>query len=59
MKDYIPIFVALIMSAPAWLAWRQSRKNHELVNSRMTELLTLTKSSSRAEGVEEERLRER
>lgn len=51
------IIVALITAIPptivAYLAWRESRRTHLTVNSRMTELLEATKASSRAKGKEE------
>ncbi len=34
----------------AFLAWRQTRKVHSLINSRLTELLRLTAESAHAEG---------
>ncbi len=51
LKD---ILVALIYTAPpsflAWLAWRQGKSSHKLVNSRMDELVALTRKSARAKG---------
>lgn len=46
---------------PAILAWASMRKTvevHDLVNSRMTELLEITRTSERAKGVLAERQRE-
>lgn len=49
------VVVALIVSVPptivALLSWRQSRANHYLINSRMTELLQAATGQARAEGV--------
>jgi len=42
---------AVITAAtPGFLSWMQSRKTHRLVNSRLTELLNLTRESAKAEG---------
>lgn len=50
--DTILVGVAAIVTAgtPGFLAWLQTRKIHTLVNSRLTELLQLTRDSSKAEG---------
>lgn len=59
MLDRTLILVALISATPptlmALLAWRESRKVHMTVNSRMDELLLSEKKVSRAEGKEEGR----
>ncbi len=46
MTEWMPLFVAVIMSLPAWLAWISSRRNskaiqdiHISINSRMDDLL--------------------
>jgi hypothetical protein len=53
------IITALIAAVPptimAWVSWRESKKVHLAVNSRMTELLEITRSDSRAKGKVEER----
>lgn len=49
----ISIIPATVLSLPGILAVIQSRKTHQLVNSRMSELLELTRKASRAEGVKE------
>lgn len=59
MKDFIPIIVALIAATPALLAFLEVKKVHVLINSRMDELLKLTKVSSKAEGVAEEKGRKK
>lgn len=45
--------IAAVVTAgtPGFLAWLQARKTHVAVNSRLTELLELTRRSSKAEGV--------
>lgn len=55
MNEYIPIIVALIASIPSVLALLEVKKVHILINSRMDELLKLTKVASKAEGVVEGR----
>lgn len=61
--NYTTIIVALITSLPptivAYLAWRESRRTHLTVNSRMTELLEASKGESRAKGKEEGKVEER
>ncbi len=47
--------LAYLASQRASEALKQSQATHLLVNSRMTELLEITKSSSKAEGVLEGR----
>jgi hypothetical protein len=47
--------VAVLLGAIGQV-WGQSRATHRLVNSRMDELLRLTRSSSIAEGKESERV---
>jgi hypothetical protein len=42
---------------PALLGWLSSRRTHRLVNSRMAELLELTRRSSKAEGIAGEKQR--
>jgi signal transduction histidine kinase len=53
------VWIALIAAVPGTLVGTaslvQSIRNHRLVNSRMTELLELTKTSSKAEGVLEQK----
>ena len=53
------IIIALITALPptivAFIAYRESKKVHTAVNSRMTELLEITKSDSKAKGKVEER----
>lgn len=57
--DKTLILVAIISATPptlmALLAWRESRKLHLTVNSRMDELLKASKAESHAEGVEQGR----
>lgn len=52
--DKTLILVAIISALPptlmALLAWRESRKLHLTVNSRMDQLLKASKAESRAEG---------
>lgn len=50
--------IAAVITAgtPGFLAWLQARKTHTAVNSRLTELLELTRKSSKAEGVLEAQL---
>jgi hypothetical protein len=69
MIDSTPIIVSVIASIPGFiasivglLAWRSSRKNgeavkeiHLLMNSRLDELLRVSKANSKAEGVVEGR----
>lgn len=54
MSVWVPILVALIAAAPpsvlAWLAWKQARNTHLMVNSRLDELVKLTSSRARAKG---------
>jgi len=54
MTWWTAIIVALIYTAPpsflAWLAWRQGRVSHRLMNSRMDELVKLTRKDALAEG---------
>ena len=54
-----PVVIALIVSiAPTIMGiatFIQTVKTHKIVNSRMTELLELTRSASLAEGKESER----
>lgn len=54
MSVWVPILVALIAAAPpsalAWLAWKQSRKNHHTMNSRLDELVKIASSRARARG---------
>lgn len=38
------------LAVPGWLAWLQARKNHVMMNSRLTELLDATRKSAKAEG---------
>lgn len=56
------IIAAIIGAAPptavAWLAYRQAKFTHKAVNSRLTELLELTRTSSKAEGVLEQKAKE-
>lgn len=59
------VLVALITTVPSTLAavgallsLRQSRKNHTLVNSRMTELLNVTRGEANLEGQEQGRVKE-
>jgi len=57
-----PAELAAVLTATAALVvavtrlWIAIREVHDLVNSRMTELLELTRKASRAEGVEDSRL---
>lgn len=67
LTPIIPVVVALIVATPGFLAWRQSRKNkdvlkevkgavsevHVLVNSRLDQLLKLSKAKSKRLGVAE------
>lgn len=57
--DLTLILVAIITASPptimALLAWRESKKIHLSINSRMTELLKASKGESHAEGREEGR----
>ena len=60
-----PIIVSSLASCVlAFAAWRTCRKNsiqiqelHVIVNDRLTQLLKLTESSARAEGVKDEKQR--
>lgn len=54
MKDYLPIIAALIASIPSILALLEVKKVHILINSRMDELLKVTKIAAKAEGVDQE-----
>jgi len=53
------IITSLITATPptimALLAWRESKKIHTSVNSRMTELLSVTKSEAHSAGRDEMR----
>ncbi len=53
--------VAAVVTAgtPGFLAWLQARKTHIAVNSRLTELLELTRQSSKAEGILEGKIQDR
>lgn len=42
------IITALPPSAIAWLAYREAKHAHQAVNSRMTEMLEITKTSATA-----------
>ena len=57
------MIVALITSIPptlfAFAAWRQSGKVHNLINSRMTELLEITKREAAANATLLEKTAER
>lgn len=59
-KNMETIIVALIAAIPptlmALLAWRESKRIHLTINSRMDELLSASKAESHAEGREEGRL---
>jgi len=44
---------AMTAATPGFLAWMQTRRTHVAINSRMDELLTLTKKQSASEGREE------
>lgn len=57
MIYYLPIIAALISAIPSLLALMEVKKVHVLINSRMDELLRLTKAASKAEGVAEEKER--
>lgn len=64
MTDSTAIIIAVIAIVPSslaafvsFLALRKSKETHLLVNSRMTELLEITKKSSKAEGILEEKER--
>lgn len=63
MNWWTAIIVALIYTAPpsflAWLAWRQGKHSHKLVNSRMDELVELTRTSALAKGKLEGRAAEK
>lgn len=54
MSGWVAILIAVIYTIPpsilAWLAWRQGRASHHLMNSRLDQLLKLRGSSSRAKG---------
>ena len=54
MKGWETIITAIaaviVAATPGFLAWLQSRKTHLLVNSRLTELLELTRKAAKAEG---------
>lgn len=59
------VILAVIALVPAWFAYlakRQAKQTHLLVNSRMDELLRLSKTASKAEGklegVQEEKERQ-
>jgi len=39
------------------LAYRQARDTHVLINSRMDQLIDLTRKNARQEGIDEEKLR--
>lgn len=54
MKDYLPIIAALIASIPSILVLFEVKKVHILINSRMDELLKVTKIAAKAEGVDQE-----
>jgi len=47
----VAAYIAYLAKRGADMAVAQAKTTHELVNSRMTELLALTKSSAHAEGV--------
>lgn len=61
--DITIVIVAAISAIPptlmALLAWRESKKLHVTVNSRMDELLTVSKAVSKAEGKEAGKIEER
>lgn len=63
MLDRTLILVALISATPptlmALLAYRESRKTHLTINSRMSELLEVTKSDALAQGKAEGKIEER
>lgn len=59
MSKYLPIIIALITAIPSLLALLEVKKVHILINSRMDELLKLTKTASKAEGVAEEKGRKK
>jgi hypothetical protein len=54
MTWWTAILVALIAAGPpsflAWLAWKQGRKSHVIINHRMDELVKLTRKDALAEG---------
>lgn len=54
MKEYAPIIVSLIAIVPSVLALLEVKKVHILINSRMDELLKVTKIAAKAEGVDQE-----
>lgn len=52
---FLAAIAAVITAAtPGFLAWMQARKTHLMVNSRLTELIELTRVSAKAEGRLEE-----
>ena len=57
------IIIALISIVPTTLGvfvlWLQGRKNHGLLNSRMTQLLEASNAESKAKGKQEGKLEER
>lgn len=58
---YILIGIAAVLTAgmPGFLAWRQGKSSHKLVNSRMDELVNLTRTSALAKGKLEGRAAEK
>jgi len=51
LEIFLAALAGIITAAtPGFLAWLQSRKTHLMVNSRLTELLELTRTSAKAEG---------
>lgn len=60
MKDWLPLLTAalgLVTVSIGWKIMTDLKAIHLEINSRLTQLLTLTADSSRAEGIEQERLR--
>lgn len=47
----VAIFPASLAAILSYMTLIRNKETHDLVNSRMTELLEITKSASRAEGV--------
>lgn len=57
MAGWIAVATSLAASVAGLLAWLQSRQNHKVMNSRLDELVALTRKDAKAEGVAEEKQR--
>lgn len=53
------VLVAIASTCFAYMAHKAAKETHTLFNSRMTELMRLAKAAAKAEGVKEEKERQK